>query len=176
MRSTHSLRNSQAGASLIVALVFLLVLTVAGIAAVNTATNEERMASSSQFRGTTYQWAQSEAQAHLLRFNANVANRAPLLLALDANPATTAEKAAVGNKFPDLKVFSNLVPQTAASGLTQTSRTRHMANIDCVVLGLGDSAGEFECRQYEINVRSSLNNGAFSDQTRGLYFINLKSH
>lgn len=166
--NTLSTRQDQRGATLIVALVFLLILTAAGITAVRLATTEERMASNSQFRGATFQLAQSEIKAHLLSFNTNVANRAPLQAALDkaAEPIT---------RFPNRLAAQTLTAQISSSGLTQSSQVNSLANIDCLTLGLGDSAENFTCRQYEITTRSTLTGGAFSEQVQGIYFITPKS-
>ena len=52
------LRNGQAGATLIVGLVLLLVLTVVGVSGMNTATMEVAMAANTQFQQDAFQQAE----------------------------------------------------------------------------------------------------------------------
>ncbi len=156
--------EKQHGATLIVALVFLLILTAAGITAVRLATVEERMASNSQFRGATFQLAQSEIKAQLLFFNQNIANRASLQTALT-------NAAAPITRFPNRLADQALTAQISTTGLTQSSKINFMAKPDCATLGLGDSFESFSCRQYEMTMRSTLSGGAYSEQVQGIYFI-----
>ncbi len=81
MRRQLSLGHSQQGAVLIVALVFLVILTIAGVTAMRFATIEERMAGNIQFRNQAFQIAQSELRGQLRQFNADELQ--PLLTALD---------------------------------------------------------------------------------------------
>lgn len=162
--NTLFIEKKQRGATLIVALVFLLILTAAGITAVRLSTTEERMASNSQFRGASFQFAQSEIKAQLLSFNQNVANRTPLQAAMDKGSAAIA-------RFPDRLADQTLTAQINSAGLTQSSKVNFMAKPDCATLGLGDSFESFSCRQYEMTMRSTLTGGAYSEQVQGMYFI-----
>ena len=162
--NTLFIEKKQRGATLIVALVFLLILTAAGITAVRLSTTEERMASNSQFRGASFQFAQSEIKAQLLSFNQNVANRTPLQAAMDKGSAAIA-------RFPDRLADQTLTAQINSAGLTQSSKVNFMAKPDCATLGLGDSFESFSCRQYEMTTRSTLTGGAYSEQVQGMYFI-----
>jgi type IV pilus assembly protein PilX len=54
-RSQTSLRRSQGGATLVVGLVLLLVLTVLGVSGMNTSTMEVQMASNNQFQQDAFQ-------------------------------------------------------------------------------------------------------------------------
>ena len=164
MPSKSVVRPAERGATLIIALVFLLVLTAAGITAVQLATTNERMASNSQFRGAAFQLAQSELQAQFLRFSANVANLTPLQLAQN-QPAEPIPL------FPGRRAELALTAQITASGATQAPEVNFMRTVDCVTLGLGDSVETFTCTQYEMTARATLNGGAFSDQTYGFYLI-----
>lgn len=80
MRHYPSLNKNQNGAVLIVALVFLVVLTVAGITAMRFSTIEERMASNIQFRNQAFQITQSELRGQLRTLNNDELQ--PLLTAL----------------------------------------------------------------------------------------------
>lgn len=162
--NTLFIKKKQHGATLIVALVFLLILTAAGITAVRLSTTEERMASNSQFRGASFQLAQSEIKAQLLSFNQNVANRTPLQAAMDKESAAIA-------RFPDRLADQTLTAQINSAGLIQSSKVNFMAKPDCATLGLGDSFESFSCRQYEMTMRSTLTGGAYSEQVQGMYFI-----
>ncbi|MCY1287499.1 hypothetical protein D9M70_364940 [compost metagenome] len=152
----------QMGASLIVALVFLAILTIAGITAARFATMEERMASNSQFRGQTYQNAQSEIRSQIASFNENLAKRVPLLQAANnALDATT--------KFPERRTQADLTTVMTGASIT-SNKIRFMSKGLCE----GASVGRFECSAYEIDTESRLSNGAYSNQTQGIYFLNLK--
>lgn len=162
--NTLFIEKKQRGATLIIALIFLLILTAAGITAVRLSTTEERMASNSQFRGASFQLAQSEIKAQLLNFNQNVANRTPLQAAMNQGSAAIA-------RFPDRLADQPLTAQINSAGLTQSSKVNFMAKPDCATLGLGDSFESFSCRQYEMTTRSTLTGGAYSEQVQGMYFI-----
>jgi len=158
---TLSLRNQQ-GAGLIVALVFLAVLTVAGITAARLTNMEERMAGNAQFRGMTYQNAQSEIRSQIAAYNASLLGRKPLLDA--ANQGTEPI-----TRFPDRR--QALAVDAVQSGANITTNTvRYMNKTICE----GASVGKFECSGYEINSVSRLDNGASSNQVQGIYFINSK--
>jgi type IV pilus assembly protein PilX len=55
---SHSLRRRQTGATLIVGLVLLLVLTVVGVSGMNTATMELTMAANTQYQQDAFQMAE----------------------------------------------------------------------------------------------------------------------
>ncbi|MFV3368616.1 PilX N-terminal domain-containing pilus assembly protein [Pseudomonas sp. NY15435] len=161
MRNALSLRNQQ-GAGLIVALVFLAVLTIAGITAARLTNMEERMAGNAQFRGLTYQNAQSEIRSQMAAYNANLLGRKPLLDAANqgADPITN---------FPDRR-RALAVDAVLSNANIATNTIRFMNKGICE----GASAGKFECSTYEINSVSRLDNGASSNQIQGIYFINSK--
>jgi Tfp pilus assembly protein PilX len=161
MHSTLGLYRKQQGATLIVALIFLLILTAAGITAVKLSTTSERMASNSQFRGASFQLAQSEINAQRLSMNGNIANRAPLQLAM--NKALEPKP-----RFPDRRQALSLAAQVSAPNLSQTSSVNSLGNVDCITLGDGTSAEHFTCNQFELSTRSTLTSGAYSEQVGGL--------
>lgn len=175
MPLAHMSFRRQTGATLIVALVFLIILTAAGITAVRLATDGEKMAGSNQFRNTAFQLAQTELRSHLLRFG-SVANRGPLLVAMDASlaNATTEPDSTLRARYPDLRIFLNLTALTSQTGLTQANTYRSLGARDCAVFGDGYSFDNYTCRQYEIKARSELAEGTYSDQTQGFVFFNLK--
>ncbi|MDH1007858.1 PilX N-terminal domain-containing pilus assembly protein [Pseudomonas nicosulfuronedens] len=161
MRNALSLRTQQ-GAGLIVALVFLAVLTIAGITAARLTNMEERMAGNSQFRGLTYQNAQSEIRSQMAAYNANLLGRKPLLDA--ANQSADAISG-----FPDRRRTVAVDAILTNANIT-TNTIRFMNKGICE----GASVGKFECSGYEINSASRLDNGASSNQVQGIYFINSK--
>ncbi|BCG23000.1 hypothetical protein TUM18999_11910 [Pseudomonas tohonis] len=181
MQSLRPLQR-QAGATLIVALVFLVVLTAAGITAVRFATNDERMASSNQFRNTAYQQGQTEIRSQLLRLNV-VANRQPLMSATSGTLATTSNEDDpnwVGSlsRFPSLMRPISLasivaLPASGNSENAQTNTIRSVGQLDCASFGKGYSFGNYTCQQYEIKATTRIG-GALSDQAQGLVFFNLK--
>lgn len=183
MQSLRPLQR-QAGATLIVALVFLVVLTAAGITAVRFATNDERMASSNQFRNTAYQQSQTEIRSQLLRLNV-VANRQPLMSATsDSVMSATASNEDDPNwvnalsRFPSLKRPISLasivaLPTSSNSENSQVNTIRSVGQLDCASFGKGYSFGNYTCQQYEIKATTRIG-GALSDQAQGLVFFNLK--
>ena len=58
MNAAMTLRARQAGATLVVGLVLLLVLTVVGVSGMNTATMEVTMAGNTQFQNDAFQMAE----------------------------------------------------------------------------------------------------------------------
>ncbi len=175
----HSPRSRQQGASLIVALIFLVVLTAAGITAVRLATNEERMAGSSQARGGVFQLAQSEINAQMFTFNntvngkTSIHNRQPLLDARDVATNAGETDTTMLARFPQLKDFLDLTAISTTANTSFDTKLRILGQFDCGVLGLGDSFEQFTCRNYEMSADARLANGTYSNQTQGLYFINL---
>lgn len=181
MQSLRPLQR-QAGATLIVALVFLVVLTAAGITAVRFATNDERMASSNQFRNTAYQQSQTEIRSQLLSLNV-VANRQPLMSATNGTAATSTNEDDPNwvnslSRFPSLRRPISLtsivpLPTSSNSDNSQTNTIRSVGQLDCASFGKGYSFGNYTCQQYEIKATTRFG-GALSDQAQGLVFFNLK--
>lgn len=181
MQSLRPLQR-QAGATLIVALIFLVVLTAAGITAVRFATNDERMASSNQFRNTAYQQGQTEIRSQLLRLNV-VANRQPLMSATSSTLATASNEddpnwVSSLSRFPSLLRPISLasivaLPTSGNSENAQTNTIRSVGQLDCASFGKGYSFGNYTCQQYEIKATTRIG-GALSDQAQGLVFFNLK--
>lgn len=175
MKITQQSLEQQQGATLLVALIFLVVLTVAGITAARFATNEERMASSNQFRNTAFQLAQTEIRSQMAFFS-DTTNREQLLAAIDLTNANaeTEPNATLRQRFPDLRVFTDLTALTTAPGLAQANQLRSMGKLDCATFGEGYSFDAYTCRQYEMKARSTIADSAYSDQTQGFVFFNLK--
>jgi Tfp pilus assembly protein PilX len=160
---------------LIVALVFLVVLTVAGVTASRFATFEERMASNSQFRNQVFQQAQSEIRAQMLDFNTSLAKRAPLLTAM--GQPTTAKTAAAKLADPTLLVLPDtvkdkvlLTPKMSYMN-TATNNVRYLQDKPC---DDGSSIDKFVCIGFELNAKAELTGGSNSWQSQGLSFQNAK--
>jgi len=162
MRKRISL-EAEKGAGLIVALVFLTVLTIAGITAARLTSMEERMASNIQFRGITHQNAHSEIRAQMALYNSGIVGRKALQDA-ENRPADAI------SGFPDRRQTQTLTVALGDNAKITTDTIRFMNRGVCE----GASIGKFECSAYEINSKSQLDNGASSNQTQGIYFLNLK--
>ena len=179
MRRLSTTERAQQGATLIVALVFLLVLTVAGVTAMRFSTFEERMASNSQFRNQVFQQAQSEIRAQLLAFNTNLANRAPLLLAMGKGVAPRgAADLAADPSLKSLPVTARLTqdldPRMTATGdniVTAANKVRYVQEGPC---DDGSSAEKFVCIGFEMSTRAETAGGSYSSQSQGLNFQNNK--
>ena len=175
MRRLTAQNRAQQGATLIVALVFLLVLTVAGVTAMRFSTFEERMASNTQFRNQVFQQAQSEIRAQLLAFNTNLANRAPLLLAIGQSVSSRDAAALLAD--PSLKSLpitarnpQTLTAQMSTDNIAATS-VRYVQEGPC---DDGSSAEKFVCVRFEMSARAETAGGSFSSQSQGLNFQNNK--
>ncbi|MDP2244419.1 PilX N-terminal domain-containing pilus assembly protein [Pseudomonas sp.] len=177
MDMTLATHSRQTGATLIVALVFLVVLTIAGITAMQFSTLEERMASNSQFRNETFQQAQNEIRSELLAFNASLLGRAPLLDAINAGSfsngadgypqkLTATELKQLGLPNTTRRAVDTTTP-IPAPGFTVVRYTK-------TSLCTGANVERFECTDYELQTRSQMDNGAYSEQSQGIIFMNTK--
>lgn len=166
LNATHTL---QTGATLIVALIFLLVLTIAGVTAMRFSTFEERMASNTQFRNQVFQQTQNELRSQLLAFNTNLANRAPLLAAMN-QPPETADNLALLPMLPSSSRQAHLLtPFTGARAADNTVRFTRETMCDD-----GSSIPKFACIDFEVNAKTELDSGTYSWQTQGITFQNNK--
>ncbi len=163
MQSNYSMPATQRGATLIVALIFLLVMTAAGVTAMRFATFEERMTSNTQFGNQMFQQAQSEIRSHMLEFNTNVTLRAPLLLAIDRPEISDAEADAAS------------LPRTARSaGLLAPNREFIQVPDNLVSFTVelpcpGSSVGIFSCLHFEMQTVAAVST-ARSSQTQGITY------
>lgn len=184
MRKTPT---GQTGSTLIVALVFLVVLTVAGISAMQFSTLEERMASNSQFRNETFQQTQNSIQANLLALNANAAGRARLLEAMGAesNSSTdcendypinlcTQKREQLGLTAIAKQAVNSAAAQSTNDGFSVIRNTAAAKPCEASASG-ASSIVNFECSNFELHIREELPNGAYSDQSQGLIFMNIKA-
>lgn len=161
----------QRGASLIVALVFLLVLTAAGLAAVRFATLEERMASNAQFRNMAQQLAQSEIRAQLQAFNSSTAGRAPLLAAQNAGGHGLSDAQRANLALPETSKAT--VDLTAVIDSAEADFPQH--TIRFLRQGIcedGSSTKLFTCTSYELATTARMSGGAESSQNQGIVFMN----
>ena len=169
--------QKQTGATLIVALIFLVVLTIAGISAMQISTMEERMASNAQFRNETFQIAQSEIRAELQIFNASLSGRIPLLNA--ANEARYDNGAGTyPRKLTDTERLQLGLPVTARRAVETTTPlpAPGFTIVRFSKPGLCPEANleRFTCTDYELQTRAQMGNGAYSDQSQGIVFTNTK--
>lgn len=177
-----ALRSHQNGATLIVALVFLVVLTIAGITAMQFSTLEERMAGNSQSRNTVFQTAQNTIQENLIVLNSETAGRARLQEAMNAGryndgsgsypiTLTLAQLEQLG--LPPTTGRAVVAPELPDQGSAVIRKTHNPTLCDYDV---DNASGQIiECSKFEIQVRSELNNGAYSDQSQGIVFENVRS-
>ena len=178
--------QTQRGAVLIVALIFLVVLTVAGITAMRFSTMEERMASNVQFRNQTFQIAQSELRYQLLALNQNLANRAPLLVAMTNGPE---------DPDPDTNPIMKVLPDSTRLPHALTAKMQNHLMVSQVRSLTPQIAGKktlcfdgsnidqeigFSCLDFELSTVAALDNscppdykcGANSSQAMGITFQN----
>ena len=154
LKPTHM----QHGAVLVVALIFLIVMTVAGITAVRFSTIEERMASNVQFRNQTFQLALSELRSQLLALNQNLANRAPLLVAMSQPAeATTAD---IMKILPDgsLKPYelSQKMPNNIALSQARMTGVPGICTDSANTGSSADIETGFKCLEFELSAVAAL--------------------
>lgn len=177
-----TLRRQQTGATLIVALVFLVVLTVAGITAMQFSTLEERMAGNSQSRNSVFQETQNFIQENLLELNKGQDGRITLQNAMNEGPyndgsgsypirLTLAELEQLG--LPQTSGRAVDAPVSPEQGSAVIRKTQNPTLCDYEA---DNASGQIiECSRFEIQVRSELDNGAYSDQSQGIVFENVRS-
>ncbi|MGH8435976.1 MAG: pilus assembly PilX family protein [Pseudomonas sp.] len=152
---------SQRGSSLIIALVFLGVLTSAGIAAIALTTSEERMSSNAQFRGAAFQSTYSEIRAQIDHMNGD-ATRNDTIRAYDR---------------PNLSPVDSNLPEKrqTLTGLSVRLNSTHIpaGNTTNNLTYLGERPAEssslekFYNYAFELNTNRTLSSGTYSDQTQG---------
>lgn len=189
MRRQPGIRHQQ-GAVLLVALIFLVVLTVAGVTAMRFATIEERMASNVQFRNQAFQSALSELRYQLLALNQNLANRAPLLVAMSNGPE---DPDPVTNPIMKILPDSTKLPQALVAKMPKHVKKSEVRattepGICTDSVNSGSSVGSFECLEFELEALAALVDicpdedpadpyddykcGANSSQAMGISFVN----
>ena len=158
-------KHHQQGATLIVALVFLVVLTAAGVTAMRFASVEERMASNSQFRNESFQQAQSEIRAHLLAFNQNQAGLAPLELAMDKPKITDTDQLILLGLPSGAREQQSLAVRMQHGIDADENKVRLVKDGEC---DDSSSLDKFACIRFEMNIKTDSASGADSWQTQGL--------
>ena len=145
--------NNQKGATLVVSLVLLLILTLMGISASENVNLQAHMARTSQFQIHAYQIALSEIKAQLLVLDTDIASLNSA--AVNGTDAQTGDEIAMQPQH-----FNQTVGYAyMGEGLPQT----------------GYSVDTYIGRLFELNSRAQVNNtGVFSDQTQGLNYAGPK--
>ncbi len=146
MRETSS-TNAQLGIAMLSALIFLTILTIAGITAARMATLEERMASNAQFQGQAFQVTLSELETQVDEVNS-------------------------GNREPEMnsaRATCNAVMPTAIAfaGANPNSSMRYIGERPVENASLKD----FSYYLFELNANTAMNSGATSNQSMGTRFM-----
>lgn len=178
MSPLHSIYTSR-GSALVMSMVFLLVLTIAGVTAMRFASLEERMAANSQASAHVLQQAQSEIQTQLGHL-ATAAGRNQLNKLdhqqLRSSISEEDESTKLLKYMPD--TASKRKDLAAASTVTSTNRITNINNNRQIRFirdghcGDGSSIGKFICIDFEIEVEAELSNGVYSHQAQGFTFKN----
>jgi len=104
-RHISSLRSRQTGATLIVGLILLLVLTVLGVSGMNTATMEIAMAGNTQFQEDAFQMAEDGIEIAIATRNfttVNPTNVVPLVNPADGRNRRSVTTFAAVTPVPDI--------------------------------------------------------------------------
>lgn len=176
MYNLHSIHSSR-GSALVMSMIFLLVLTIAGITAMRFASLEESMAANSQTSAYVFQQAQSEINTHLKYFaTAGGRNRLNGLdyqsLAKETDARVLKYLPATASQEKDLKTVpgSTLAAiKNVRSNGEQDRKIRFLRDGNCMD---GSSIGQFICIDFEFEVEAAVGNGAHSRQTQGFTFKN----
>lgn len=173
MPTLHSIYTSR-GSALVMSMVFLLVLTIAGVTAMRFASLEERMAANSQASAHVLQQAQSEIQTQLGHL-ATAAGRNQLNR-LDYSTLTKEAEAEKLKYLPEtasedrpLAAASTVSEAHQISDINDNRQIRFIRDGHC---GDGSSIGKFICIDFEIEVEAELSNGVYSHQAQGFTFKN----
>lgn len=178
MNKNYALHAAQRGATLLVALIFLLIMTIAGISAMRFATFEERMASNTETSNEMFQQAQSEIQAQLLNYNTSVELRQPLIDSKDkpydtgdpeSNPAL---KSLPRSPLP--KQTHPINPLSLNNIVAEDNTLRYVQGED-KCCDDGSSCQLFQCLDYEMNVTAKTGS-AISQQTQGITYKSPKAN
>lgn len=162
--------SSNRGSALVMSMIFLVVLTIAGITAMRFASLEENMAANSQMQAYVFQQAQSEIQTHLHHFGT-----AAGLNRLNELDLQNYNKENNQDKLKYLPVTASKVKSLdPVPGETiQHSDSRDIRFIRDGMCGDGSSIGKFVCIDYEFSVEAEVDAGTKSEQTQGFTFKNL---
>lgn len=169
MNNLHSIHSSR-GSALVMSMVFIVVLTIAGITAMRFASLEENMAANSQTSAYVFQQAQSEISTHLKYFaTAGGRNRLNALdyPTLKGQGLKEAEKKYLPDTASERKPLAAAPSQVA--DIKDNRKIRFLRDGQC---GDGSSIGQFICIDFEFEVESAVGSGAHSRQVQGFTFKN----
>jgi type II secretory pathway component PulK len=154
-------RKKQQGATLLVCLVMLLLLTILGVSAVEDTNIQSNMVRNSQFKMQAFNTAYSESQAHYI--DARDVDDTILIDAINSADGT------VDIAGGDIKMAS-------ADNPFQQSVTFEYKGVTGISLK-GYSMGSHETKGFEINSIATLNNtGTTSNQIQGIEYESISSN
>lgn len=149
--------QTQQGAALIVALIFLVVMTIAGVTAMRFANIEEKLTGNSLIKGHNFQVANSELRAQLLSINTSLSAIDTLQKALAKPLPSDAEKAAdpTAPMLPNTTRKSQALTAKVSNSLnTVTSSVRFLKTSVCPE----SSVEKFTCYTFELNSTAAAGN------------------
>lgn len=173
MNNLHNIHSNR-GSALVMSMIFLLVLTIAGVTAMRFATLEEKMAANSQASAHVFQQAQSEIRTQLKHL-ATAAGRNQLnsldypTMPKEANSTTLKYMPETASQREYLAVASTETSTNLISNINDNRQIRFIRDGHC---GDGSSIGKFICIDFEIEVEAELSNGVYSHQAQGFTFKN----
>ena len=161
MKSRKS-KHGQRGIALVVGLILLLVVTILGITAIRSSTQEERMAANSQQQQITFQLAEAAIRSMMGELRGLIAppagrTRSPIIAALNpANPVVPAETIAT--------------PQPAVSnGVTSTAVITYVNTSGATGYKLGVEQGTYVCYNFNITATATqAGSSAFDQHVEGV--------
>lgn len=168
----HPNFRQQQGSTLIVAMIFLLVLTLAGVTAMRFASLEENMAGNSQASGYIFQQVQSEIQQEIRALNK--ASGRNYLNGLDykskMGTVTVADQKFMPVTASDL---INIPGTSQGTGrFVQNIADKNIRFVRDGACGDGSSISSFICIDFELDTTGTTGAGASSKQAQGFTFKN----
>ncbi len=166
MYNLHSIHASR-GSALVISMIFLLVLTIAGVTAMRFASLEERMAANSQTAAYTFQQVQSEIQSHI-RYLGSVGGRKRLNDLNYPDKKGTAQRDDLPTDATEILASWGSAPDKAVKDI-EKREVRYLKEGPCPG---GDSINSFICIEFELEITSEEVNGARAVQAQGFTFKN----
>lgn len=164
--TTHHFR-AQSGATLMVALMMLLILTLVGLAAVRATTQQQRMAANSQFQSAAFQSADGAIRKVMSEVRGQVA--APAYVPAGTNLLVNAITAPQLRCDPDPSAAPTECAADATTGMTRSATVTYTGQFASPGFSMGTGSGSLVAHRFRIDASGQTGTtGAASLQEQGL--------
>lgn len=167
--------QNQNGSTLVIALVFLLIITVAAVYSLESSTIQSRMVNNSLFTTLTYQECRNEQEAQLLRFNIDEGAAIGPLLSIAGIPEDALEADNYKEILDDLNVTQSTIQNNHPPKSTISVAWSYIQDAPAGKDGFDiDTESQFKSYVYETDCNAEFNTTSNS-QTLGAIVSGLKS-